>query len=465
MKLFIIFSLCLVAIESAQMRGFDKKNNLAVLLTYKPNTEIQTKDENNKSWTYKLPSAQTSTHASEELNRKLMEMVSKMEKRENHKRQVPTSSSYESNEEIDEAKVVEINNKKTCYKNTYKNVLQAFEDALKSQIHNYKKCVCQKKKPVTTTSSTTTSTTLEPSFLISQRNMGDGDDGGELTSALDHSNDFICFHKQYAFMLNKLLETYPCNNNPIRKNSTIDVNEYYQHQSEKKNRNERQLDETGELKQQIKAIMKEYISRKKFTTTTTTTTSTTTLPPPPPPPQSIEEEINDEDKFFERLRNLFQQLESDDDQTFPMSKNKSAQPESAASMSSPKSPRRKFSSVENSTSRHFRKSRKIEQPTSSTYSGRVVTEHSDESTESSFKLKKGKSEKEHFKFKENLREIYSKNTKSSSGTSKSSSEEKESQIDEEMFNNEEGGRNVDDDRLATHLAKTISDFAKRYMKN
>lgn len=479
-SLFLLISLCVAAIDSAQpiLRRSDAKNR-AVLLAYKPNSEIQTKDENNKSWTYKIPGNEL--NASEELNQKLMELFVKQKlenmqknKRENHKRQVVSTSS-ESHEEIDEAKVVEVKNedKKTCYKNTYKNVLNAFEDALKSQITNYKKCVCQKK--ISTTTSTTTTTTTEAPVEESHETELEGRSFGgtdELDAAIDHPNDVICFHKQYAFMLNKLLDTIPCKKAEII--SPADDDEYH---GETKSRNERQsprpnnIDDNDGLKDQIKAIMKEYLSTKKAATTTTT-----------PKPESVEDEISDEEKFFEKLRRLFQQLETDDE-TFPVSRHKSTQSKSAAAVPLQKSPRKSTSASTRKYRRTESGSHEHRRPIAA--SRKVVTEHSDESTESTFQLKKGKLEKRHFESEEIPRDDRAKISKSSKPTSSSSksksyrttsrsAEIARNNIDEKESSSEEmsqdaeqrrGGGDADDDRLATHLAKTISDFAKRYMKS
>lgn len=481
-SLFLIISLSIALIDSAQpsMRRSEAKK--AVLLAYKPNSEIQTKDENNKSWTYKIPGNEL--NASEELNRKLMELFVEQKlknmpknKRDNHMRQTVSTSS-ESIEEIDDAKVVEVKNedKKTCYKNTYKNVLNAFEDALKSQIHNYKKCACQKKLSTTTSTTTTTTTTEAPSEESPEadfegRSLGNA---GELEAAIDHPDDVVCFHKQYAFMLNKLLDTIPCKKAEII--SPADDGEYH---GETKSRNERQsprqnnIDENDGLKDQIKAIMKEYLSTKKVTTTTTSTTTT-----PKPMSMSIEDEISDEEKFFEKLRRLFQQLETDDP-TFPVSKNKSTQSQSAVAVPLQKSPRKAAARKYRRTSSgsHEHRQPKVDA------NRKVVTEHSDESTESTFKLKKGTPEMGHSESEEIPRDDRAKITKSSKHSSSSSKsyrttsrsteiarnniDEKENSSEEEASQEAEerrGGGDADDDRLATHLAKTISDFAKRYMK-
>lgn len=553
-----LFFLCLILLSILQSNasqkrhaGSNKKSNLAVLLAYKPNSEIQTTDEKNNSYTYKISKDSSNDNASEELNRKLMEIFVKQKfsslgeesqqksKRENQNKFA--EASCESHESIDEAKIVELQqkeDKRSCYRNTYKNVLNAFEDALKSQIKSYQKCVCKKKQESTTTTTTSTTTTTEPppseesaEIAIQSRNMDNED---ELGAAIDHPSDVICFHKQYAFMLNKLLDTIPCNKKKTEESFPADINDYH---GEEKNRNERQSsrfneiqdgDNEDELRQQIKAIMKEYLSMKnknKEKATTTTTTTTTT-------PEPSVEDITDEEKFFDKLRNLFQQLESNDE-TFPVSRDRASNTKSTTGMSPSKSPkksnigetlRKKLHNAEASSENRPRKSRRIqnESPRFPTTTRRVVTEHSDESTETSIVLSKGKSEKRSRESKENLRENNTKHSSSkhanspsyrtssrtdfsslshsqrfSPGTDSNSSAQARhtsSRTDSEITSNtlphshrtnanssrnnnskknkeeknstesREGGY-VDDDRLASHLAQTISNFAKKYFKN
>ena len=181
MKFFIINLLIVILIitteaESARIRrneGKNKKSNLAVMLAYKPNSEIRTKDENDNTWTYRIKEEESGEGSQEELNKKLLEILVKQKfgkyenKTSNKKRQV--LSSFESDEDtINDAKIVELKNDNSCYKNTYKNVLNAFEEALKSQIQSYKKCVCQRKQTTTTSTTTTTTTTEPPSMVMSR---------------------------------------------------------------------------------------------------------------------------------------------------------------------------------------------------------------------------------------------------------------------------------------------------------
>lgn len=483
MKFFTVNMVILILIvaieaESARIRrneGSKKKSNLAVMLAYKPNSEIRTKDDHVNTWTtYRVKNENDRNVSEEELNKKLLDILVKQKfgnyeaKTINKKRHI---SSCESNETIDDAKVVEV--KKDCYKNTYKNVLNAFEEALKSQIQSYKKCVCQKKHSTTTT--TTSTSTIAPRAASSEeeKNVNLNNDQ-ELALAIDNSNDVICFHKQYAFMLEKLLDQIPKCQEEQQQQMQLDLEVFGGDAKKRKERhNVKEInasessENAAELKDQIMDILKEYLSAKKRENVKAPTTTTTTQLPL----SKIESEENlNEEKFFEKLRNLFHQLESDDE-TFPVPKNnRSTHIESAASVSSSKFPKK------SSNDAKARKSRRTEI--------RTVTEHSDESTETSIKLKKGKFGKKHSTSEELSRGDKAKSSKLSkvvksyrttsrspsttsspptpipaheTNESKYYSDEEEEETSKEM-SIEAQNRNVDD------LAKAISDLAKKYLK-
>lgn len=219
MKVLVITSLLLLVIvnsvDSAQpARRSD--SSVALILTQKPKRQID----------YRLSS--DVDESSQELNMKLLDLLSKKnidkyfnnaETKNSKRNAIPCTSSLESDESDGGNK----EDKKSCYKNTYKNVLNAFEEALKSQIHDYKRCVCQKKR-ATTTTTTTTEEPNSPSeekdgaapLELSEEREGDpknnlyGKASPSVQSSEDDPDGYYCFHKQHLKMIKELLHLIPC---------------------------------------------------------------------------------------------------------------------------------------------------------------------------------------------------------------------------------------------------------------
>lgn len=548
MNILIAFSAIVflaITAESAQpMQRGDKNSNLAVMLPYRPNSEIRTRDmKSNKSWTYKIAdSEEEESSENENVNKKLLEALIKdklvkrfeMDDRRTVKREnkhLDHSESHESHENIDEAKVVEVD-KKVCYKNTYKNVLSAFEEALKSQIDNYKKCVCQKKKNVTTTTTTTTTeaSTTESVKNVHQRDMSSEEEESNhhddkvsinneeaIEVALDHKDDIICFHRQYAFMLNKLLDHIPCKKNK-RAENPIAVEKFNGKTVKRAERNNNVIEEYQDLEgdsesveinvaeitsakpkmtttvkpakkilkaknekidqekmnEQILAILKEHLSssttekvvekpQKKLRETPKKQQQTS--------PKKITikarqmEEEDEEEKseefsqqqFVAQLQELFQKYQVTPDETFPLQSGE-RHAESTSSLP-PRKPAKK-SPIKN-----------------------TVNEGSDESTEASIKLKNRKLEKERVQLRENTRKTpasrssainsntvadNNNNTKKSYRTSARSDDTRNNFAEDEnvprTINNNgkksKHSRTSHDNRLAADLAKKVSDFAR-----
>lgn len=438
MKAFVVLSLMafvVLSAESAQVRGDRKNSNLAVMLAYRPNSEIQTRDRHsNKTWTYNIEN----DSSMEEINHELLEALikerfakritpSEVDQRRPVKRENVDEDfeSHESHEDIDEAKIVAIgdetpSDKKTCYKNTYKNVLNAFESALKSQIENYKKCVCKKKPTTTTTTEATTTTTTTEKIKVNQSTFARGINSDEdlLDDALANKDDIICFHRKYDFMLSKLLERIPCQapsksndpameefngepvkraerNNNIKKNRNfeadsesveIDVSEITQKPTKtttsKPLKQRKSEDSNDKLNEQILAILKEHLKskkpekslKKKQTSPKKITIKPRALPQVEEPEESNEpDELNEtsHQQFMKQLQALFEKYQADPDGTFPM------QSEERSAESEPSVPSKKSSKK-------------------STIRG-TVDESSDESTEAVVKLTTRKAEKKHHK--------------------------------------------------------------------
>ncbi|CAG9802926.1 unnamed protein product [Chironomus riparius] len=535
MKVLIITSLVLFVISAAYSaqpsRRNDKNSNLAVMLAYRPKSEIQTKDNNNKSWNYRITDDKNAS-TEEALNKKLMDLLTKenlakylsdfndKETRNNKRSTVSScSSSFESTESIDDAKIVEINkqkeDKKSCYKDTYKNVLNAFEEALRSQIQDYKKCVCQKKHKTTTT--TTTSTTTEaPQESDEDLNGADGrafedspiliGNDTEIASAIDHPEDIICFHKQYAFMLKKLLDRIPCkapqlsspssleefNNEAGNKRNErhnvqsnesesieLDVSKITQKPTTKENNklNREKIDSEDDLKELILGVLKEHLKLKeeKVIKKITTTTPITI--------EESDEDVDNHEKFIEKLKQLFQDLESEEN-SFPVRQNK-FNDDSTASMSS-----RKFTKKSNvkpaifdqsDELRKHKQSKSRKNLTNEIPRRSTVSEDSDESTETSFKVKNSKFEKQYLKAKEYLREQDKSSSKLStvsddksrksyrtsarSGDNETNHNSYEEHATKETPKKSKNSSTLNDDRLANDLAKAISDLARKYIKS
>lgn len=456
--------------EAAQpMKRGDKNSNLAVMLAYRPNSEIQMKDKHNKSWTYKI---QDDDESAENINEQLLEALIKENfakrfnpnaiddrrtvKRENkftlaERRKRQESESHESHE-IDDAKIVEVgseDDKKTCYKNTYKNVLNAFETALKSQIENYKKCVCQKK--TTTTTTTTEAPTTESE--MTGKNTSDEDDDNKrfnnptaIASALDHTDDIICFHKQYAFMLNNLLDRIPCDskkdrvtpvNNPsddehfkgesvkrAERNNKNFIAEYQDLEADsesveidvseltpkpkstttskpikKVSKAKKSEDDQSKMNQRILAILNEVMESKNADEAASKKPEKKQKVAPKKitikakrvaQSEESEEETNmpeeseefSQQQFVKQLRELFQKYQVDSDETFPVQSEE------------------RF--AESTTSVPARKSTK-KPAVKIAVTQNTVAESSDESAEISAKLKNRKLEKERHQLRENSR--------------------------------------------------------------
>lgn len=140
-------------------------------------------------------------------------------KRENHQNDHSHSSEDHSIESI-ELMRSDKSSKKSCYKDVYTNVLEAFQMALKKEIAEYKKCLCKKNKTMTTTTMATTTTTTSTTtpmpieeFFDNDTNderHTDNDDEMSMGRALENPSDVICMHKKYAIMLNKFLDAMHC---------------------------------------------------------------------------------------------------------------------------------------------------------------------------------------------------------------------------------------------------------------
>ncbi|CRK91087.1 CLUMA_CG004775, isoform A [Clunio marinus] len=532
MKLIVIFSLVVLFsslnANSAEVikRSNDKKDNLAVMLTYRPNSEIRTRDKvTNKSWTYKL----NEEDSDEGINQQLLDALIKekfakryrpdLDKR-TVKRENPSDDEFDedSSDQVDDAKIVEVengNDKKTCYKSTYKNVLDAFESALKSQIDNYKKCVCQKKS--TTTTTTTTSTTPSPESsefnaraLVSTEEDHDEEDEekehkilndnneNELKAAINHKDDIVCFHRQYAFMLTKLLDRIPCDAAKKKQQMNPSMLPEFSRGSKKRHERQQHINEdnsmeediatvkqsaktakksvklnktktdTDKLNEQILAVLKEHLGLKKNEKSIVKKSSKKQISPKKITiktkefKKDNEEDFDDEDdfendfsqkQFLDKLKEVFNKYQSKTDDTFPMQSGEHSD-ESTSSMPVQKS-------VQKSTVK------------------RTVSESSDESTEASFRIKNRKAEKERHQVKENIRKTSttsSASSKRNNSHSKKKSyrnsprndDERSSSIETEdvrrnhNFNSKKSkhSRSSYDDRSANDFAKKISDFAR-----
>lgn len=517
---FLVIALLAITAGSAQ-RG-DPNRKLAVMLAYRPNSEIRTRDmKTNKSRTFTI--AESEEESSENVNQELLEALikEKLAKRfdpsdfEDRRTVKRENKHSESHEYSDEAKVVEVE-KKVCYKNTYKNVLNAFEEALKSQIENYKKCVCQKKKPTTTTTTTTEASTTG-SHKLNEKHMDEEDDDHHdskisinnddaIESALDHKDDIICFHRQYAFMLNKLLDHIPCTKHKKAENP-IAVDKFKGETVKRAERNNKFIEEYQDLEgdsESVEIDVAEITSAKPKTTTTikpvkkvlqaknekfdqekmneqilailkehlgTTTEkslqkkheSSTKKQQMSPKKITIKaRQVEDEEEeakesqessqqqFVTQLQELFQKYQVTPDETFPLQSNEH-HAESTSSLPLRKSSRK--SPVKN-----------------------TVNESSDESTEASFKLKNRKLEKERVQLRENSRKTSAGrnsiaddrgNAKSYRSAPRSDDTRNNSAEDENVrriVNNNakksKHSRPSHDNRLAADLAKKVSDFAR-----
>lgn len=479
MKIFVTFlSMILVGLcaEAAQpMKRGDK--NVAVLIPYRTNREIQRKHKTSEEIN------------PEHVNEQLLELLVKErlgkrfnanidDKRDHKKRDCDLSDS----QEIDDSK--NGNEKKTCYKNTYKKVLEAFEAALKSQIESYKKCVCQKKTPTTTTTTTTTEAPMDPN--LEARNMS-GDDSHEvfhhnheaLSNAVNDTDDLICFHKKYAFMLRKLLNLIPCNsktanptenenfkghtvkraerhNNIVRdyqdiedssESHEIDISEIKQKPKVTTSKPVKKEVEDENLEEKILAFLKDRLSSKNKRSEKS---PKKIIIKPKKIAQS--EEINESEEFsqqqfMKKLEKLFQKYQVESDETFPLQ--------------SEERPLQKTSSL-------LRKS-----PQKKTVTTTAVSEHSEESIEAVVKLKNRKFQKKLDQLKEVPRKTFGGRkvtaiTHNDISSRKSNDPRNYSpEIDDAARDNNKKAnsdrktpRASHDDRIAGDFAKKISDFAR-----
>ena len=527
MKVLIVFTVIvfLAASESAQPKHASKNEKLAVLIPYRENSEIQSKDlMNKKSWTYKVSGKKSNENIGNDLlesmiMKKVMRKYSEIEDKKTVKRDNNQDNNENSNsEDCDDAKVVAIE-KKTCYKNTYKNVLSAFEEALKSQIESYKKCVCQKKKQSKSTNITEVSTTessVRPKDFEDEEyeeNYGvetaqpDNNDSNEkaahpdntnlnvsnsdllVQQALNHQEDIICFHRQYAFMLNKLLDQIPCKKH---KRSETPLQKIVKHVERKNNFIEeyRDIDDGSES---VEINVDDVSSPKPKPITTTTEKSsrksniqtqkssqenlnekffnflkenlsslTTTLKPEGFKVKSVQKDSShkrlvkspkkltfksrkveekyesdevqeskelSQQQFMQQFMELFQKYQTTTDETFPLQSDERA--------------------VESSS---FLPPRKHAKKTSVRS---TVNENSDESTEAFVKLKKRKVEKEPAKSVEISRK---------SRNSSQDNDQRDSFAEDDDFvqtsKDKEHSRSSHDRRISDDIAKKVSNFAR-----
>lgn len=204
--------------------------NMALLMAFTSKNKSKLPLSNSKkSMTYMIGSSE-----SEELqkknkqNLKLIQSLIKnghveylkmdqKKKRENHQNDHSHSSEDHSIESIELMRSVK-SSKKSCYKDVYTNVLEAFQMALKKEIAEYKKCLCKKNKTMTTTTMATTTTTTSTPMPIEEffdndtndERHTDNEDELSMGRALENPSDVICMHKKYAIMLNKFLDAMHC---------------------------------------------------------------------------------------------------------------------------------------------------------------------------------------------------------------------------------------------------------------
>lgn len=535
MKVFVLSFLVLLAlsVESAQS---NKNSNLAVMLAYRPNSEIRTRDKSND----KYQTYQIDNESAETLNDQLLEALIKdrfaqryvNDDKKNVKRENTKEDDFESHEshesaDIDDAKVVQVRSgndedKKTCYKKTYKNVLNAFESALKSQIENYKKCVCQKKTTTTTTTTTTEAST--PAIRSDNEESVASDNEETLASALNNRDDIVCFHKQHAFMLSKLLDRIPCKSEK-RVSQPVDQTDMKEFNGEEVKRAERNnnqkhskvelesesieidvsdmtpkpksaslkpavkdkisTDENEALNEKILALLKEHLSSRKSEKVDTKKTQRSPKKIVIRPRQAARDEESEESpeisqhEFIQKLQELFHKYQPESDETFQLQSGEHSA-ESTSQLPPRKSPKKS-----EKTSRY------------------AVAESSDESTEAFVKLKNRKLEKERLQLKESSRKTSpisnhiddssssersvpkksyrnsprttssrtsSARTNVSRSSSRRTDDETDNSAEEQNVRRNHDSKNSYkvsrtsrpsvDDRLAADLAKKISDFAR-----
>ena len=207
--------------------------NMALLMAFTSKNKSKIPLSNNKkSMTYMIGTSDSeeSLQNKNKQNMKLIQsliknghveylkMDQKTKRENNQDDHSNTSENDESIESIELMRSVK-NTKKSCYKDVYTNVLEAFQMALKKEIAEYKKCLCKKNKTMTTTTVTTTSTTtpipIEDFYnngANNERHTDNDDDEMVIGRALENPSDVICMHKKYAIMLNKFLDAMHCGN-------------------------------------------------------------------------------------------------------------------------------------------------------------------------------------------------------------------------------------------------------------
>lgn len=137
-------------------------------------------------------------------------------KRDNKEESYEVSGDLE--DPIQLLEVIQTPFKKDCYKNIYKNVLEAFESALKIQMEDYKDCMCDGKNNGSRSYSessndniTLTTTTLSPTIgeqysdrddVLDEFAVRDGENGP------NKEDEVICFNKKFAIILKDLLKSY-----------------------------------------------------------------------------------------------------------------------------------------------------------------------------------------------------------------------------------------------------------------
>ena len=205
--------------------------NMALLMAFTSKNKSKLPlGKSKKSMTYKIDTSESDElQKKNKQNMKLIQSLIKnghveylkmdqKTKRDNHKDHDHSNSSEDHSIESIELMRSVKSSKKSCYKDVYTNVLEAFQMALKKEIAEYKKCLCKKNKTMTTTTmaTTTTSTTTPMSIeelfdndTNDERNT-DNEDELSMGRALENPSDVICMHKKYAIMLNKFLDAMHC---------------------------------------------------------------------------------------------------------------------------------------------------------------------------------------------------------------------------------------------------------------
>ena len=124
---------------------------------------------------------------------------------------------------LEEVSPFNVSSQKDCYKNIYKNVLDAFEDALKIQMEDYKKCMCHGKKNQSSRVNPYSGGTIDIIPLTTSTLSPTTEKQSDITNVLDQfavrnynngpakEDDVICFNKKFAIILKDLLQSYNLN--------------------------------------------------------------------------------------------------------------------------------------------------------------------------------------------------------------------------------------------------------------